>query len=368
MPKNIEVVRAPNPSLNQSKKPSTAFPRMSNLYLELLENKDKIRPDLVNKEYDPDKSSVYSEAPVQPDQVSDSMSTIGEEDEGGQDDVSLSHEEEAVSMEDDSDGVYDASRNVDDEDEDEEDFVAEEEDDGAPPISENVRRAFTEQTIPETTAAPRLSELQRHGYVKNLEKVIPSVDRLQYQEYDEDQEEEEKRELLFKFDLLRKSYGTMAEIPEFTIHSDIRTMKRTYENILRRVTLDTNVDNYKTYLISAFMIIEFVLGFWLKFDMQGFTQQQILNMKSYERLLIELGEKSYVPGGSEWPVELRLLGLVLVNAVFFIVSKLIMKKTGSNIISMINAMSFDPNYVRPKRKMKGPNIEIDDIPDVENLE
>jgi hypothetical protein len=360
MPKNIEVVRASNPSLNQSKKPDSNFPRMSNLYLELLENKDKIRPDLVNKEYDPDKSSVYSEQPPQPDQLSESMSTIGEEEE--EDDASLGQDN------DNDEEEYNASIHEMSSDSEASIYDNVEEED-TPPITDNVRRAFSD-SVPDAGVgvAPKLSELQRHGYVKNIEKVIPSVDRLQYQEYDEDQEEEEKRELLFKFDLLRKSYGTMTDIPEFTIHSDIKTMKRTYESILRRVTLDTNVDNYKTYLISAFMIIEFVLGFWLKFDMQGFTQQQILNMKSYERLLIELGEKSYVPGGSEWPVELRLLGLVLINAVFFIVSKLIMKKTGSNIISMINAMSFDPNYVRPKRKMKGPNIEIDDIPDVENLE
>ena len=58
----------------------------------------------------------------------------------------------------------------------------------------------------------------------------------------------------------------------------------------------------------------------------------------YEKLLIELGEKSYVPEDSKWPVELRLLFLVVINAAMFIGGKMIMKKTGSNLTSMMNKM------------------------------
>jgi hypothetical protein len=99
--------------------------------------------------------------------------------------------------------------------------------------------------------------------------------------------------------------------------------------------------------------------------MQGFTQQQILSMNSYEKLLIELGEKSYVPTGSKWPIELRLLFLIIMNAAFFIVSKMIMKKTGANLMNMINGMNTSsPGSSAPrKRKMRGPNINLDDIPE-----
>jgi hypothetical protein len=114
------------------------------------------------------------------------------------------------------------------------------------------------------------------------------------------------------------------------------------------------------------MLVEFIFGNFLKLDMQGFAQQQILSMNSYEKLLIELGEKSYVPKGSKWPVEIRLLFLIIMNAAFFIVSKMIMKKTGSNLMNMINGMNSSnatPNIPQKKRKMKGPNIDLNDIPD-----
>ena len=180
----------------------------------------------------------------------------------------------------------------------------------------------------------------------------------------ENETEDKKRELLFKFELLKKSYPN-APIPEFSIHSDHQTMQKSYDDSVRRLSLDSSVENYKTYLIGGFMLTEFIFGSFLKFDMQGFTQQQIVSMNSYEKLLIELGEKSYVPSGSKWPVELRLLFLIIMNAAFFIVSKMIMKKTGANLMNMINNMNTSPSSDIPgrKRKMKGPNIDINDIPE-----
>jgi len=55
------------------------------------------------------------------------------------------------------------------------------------------------------------------------------------------------------------------------------------------------------------------------------------------------------------------------NAAFFIVGKMIMKKTGSNIMNMINNMNSrvaQTNTVR-KPRMKGPNIDMSDMPDLE---
>ena len=50
----------------------------------------------------------------------------------------------------------------------------------------------------------------------------------------------DKMEMLFKFELLQKSYK-LDDIPKFTIHSDYNQMKETYETILR--TLASKIDN-----------------------------------------------------------------------------------------------------------------------------
>ena len=212
---------------------------------------------------------------------------------------------------------------------------------------------------------PALSELDSRAGITR-KKELKDINYT----YDEQQEEDLKRELMFKIDLLRKSYPN-AIIPEFSIHSDYTTMKKSYDATVRRLSLDSSVDSYKSYLIGGFMVCEFVLGNFLGFDMQGFTQQQILSMNSYEKLLIELGEKSYMPQGSKWPVEVRLLFLIIMNAVLFIVSKMIMKKTGSNLIGMINSMNSASSSQNQsnlnKKKMKPPNINLDEIPEVSDL-
>jgi hypothetical protein len=161
--------------------------------------------------------------------------------------------------------------------------------------------------FPLLNTPPSLSQLNIR------DTVIPNLKYM----HEDTENDNLKRELLFKFDLLKKSYKDVT-IPEYTMHSDYKTMKQSYDNTVKRVSIDASVDSYKTYLIGGFMVVEYLLGNFLGFDMHGFTQQQIVSMSTYERLLIELGEKSYVDEESQWPVELRLVGMIIMNAAFFI--------------------------------------------------
>lgn len=377
---NIDIIKVNNDSIKTNPTQiSRNFPNMPQLYLELIENKNKILPDKVNKEYIPDTNSEFDEIlsqqnidpreKVEPSQSKtenlDSSSLEDDEDDEDEDEDDEEEDEEDDDEDEEDDDEDDEDDEKEDEDVNEQDLTSPSEpksnitnklyellkEDAPPPIS-------NASTYEPALLPPKLSELEQSGQVRR-DTTIP--DYTNHPQLNDEEQDELKRELLFKFELLKKTYKNV-EIPEFTMHSDYMNMKRAYETTLRRVQIENNVESYKTYLIGGFMVMEFILGHWLKFDMQGFTQQQILNMTKYERLLIELGEKNYIPEGQDWPVEVRLLFMIIINAGVFIIGKLIMKKTGTNFMSMMNSMNTF-NQVPIKRKMKGPSIDVSNLPD-----
>ena len=325
------------------------FPRMPNMYLELIENKSKIKPDLVNQEYIP------NDKPKEPKELSDIPEKSPEKSETEDRDRDRDRERD---RDRDREHDKDRDREHDKDREREEDHDREEDRDREEPVDEDDglssrlkelmkddKAKYVEEDEEKVYKAPRLSEISGGNFLPK--KVMNDVKNVV-------DDEDMKRELLFKFDLLRKSYKS-ANIPEFTIHSDYNTMQRTYDSTIRQVNVDNNIETYKSYLITGFYITEFVLGYWLKFDMQDFTKQQISNMNKYEHLLIELGEKNYVPEGSKWPVEIRLLFTILINAAIFIFTKMVMKKIGTNLFGMMNE---EPVQSVPKRRMKGPELNF----------
>jgi len=163
---------------------------------------------------------------------------------------------------------------------------------------------------------PTLSEInqtqQHHQPIKNFAYT------------NTDDEMKRKRELLFRFDILKRSYKE-AHIPEFTEYTDIQTMERIYEDTVRKVGLESKVEGYKKFLTMGFFGVEFVFTKFMGLDMSGFAKQQMSSMNSYERLLIELGEKAMIEKSkSQWPVELRLLFTIVMNAVIFLLMKSVM--------------------------------------------
>jgi hypothetical protein len=462
---NVKIIKVPLTTKEKNIDRPQVFPRMPRLYLELLENKSKIKQDLINTEYNPKKSiSPYEnknsldakldnylnensqKEEKKRDQNKDVQTQLdsNSEDENIEEDVAdnTSQKEDDIQVKNkvrdkvkvkDKNKVKDKVKNrvedeVKDEDSDsdsnynkkdkytedndadneykneQDDNVKDDEDDTVSVLSnksedthksdgssvdnledrlnsllddkddDNLtvvtekskkkdkysrQRDFNKYSVKkEKNMAPSLAELEAQGgYTrKNVLRDINNVP------YSEQEEEDLKREIMFKIELLKKSYPN-STIPEFSIHSDYKSMKKIYDDTVRRLSLDSTVESYKTYLIGGFMACEFIFGNFLKLDMTGFTQQQILTMNSYEKLLIELGEKSYVPTGSKWPVEVRLLFMIIMNAAFFVISKMIMKKTGANLMGMINSMNVSSQPQPKKRRMNGPNIDISNLPD-----
>jgi hypothetical protein len=180
---------------------------------------------------------------------------------------------------------------------------------------------------------PPLKEIKR-----NYDGNRPRVDDLNDATSTKD-EDDRKRELLFKFTRLRKNYPA-ANVPDFNMLSNHDNMKRTYDTTIKNLAIDSNVESYKTYLIIFFMGTEMALG-KVGLDMEGYTQQQTLQMNKYEKLLVELEEKSYMPNAvSKWSVEMRLVFLSLTQTALFVVSKLVASKTNFNILSAYNNVTL----------------------------
>ena len=368
--KKISVVKVPNDNI-VPESTSKPLPRMPRMYLELLENKDKIKPQMLNKDYDPsDAESVISVLPKKiesrPVDVVSNLPTVREdsdlEDENDSVSDAKSSEDDNISISDsdseqkpsEASSIHSSVRSIEDDQSSvisNQTYLSEKNE-----TKSKIREMLeSEQPMSGVQNIPKLSELERDGMIRP-NRTVPNLDYLE--DMNDEDEEDQKRELLFKFELLKKSYKN-ANIPEFTIHSSLKKMNETYENQLRHLSLDSSVENYKNILVGGFMVFEFIFGVWLRFDMSGFTQQQILNMSQYERLLIELGQKSYVPEGQQYPVEFRLVGLIILNAVIFIISKMILKRTGNNLMDMMNHTRAPPK--EPKKKMRPPNVDFDDL-------
>ena len=191
----------------------------------------------------------------------------------------------------------------------------------------------------------------------------------------EERERNEKEEYIWRFKILKKKYKNRKEIADYNEHDDLFTMKQTYDRTLREIQLEDNCESYRMYLFGGFMLMEFVSNNWLDIDLTGFAAQQMLMQDKYDRMLIELGEKSYNRWGSNLPVEIRLIGFIILQAGIFYLGKVIAEKGGgamADIFRMFTGVTpaataanaapvvpLDPDA--PKKKMRGPSVKVADL-------
>lgn len=286
----VEIIRIPLADEDKLE-PVSKFKRMPILYLELIENKLKIKPDLVNKPYEPQKTTTITEI---------------------------------------------------------------EEDKQSPPEEEKEKEKATE---PEIEPEPEVREPEVEPTPPTLDEIQAKnpAEQILKREYRFPQNEDEaaakrRNEVYFQYQVLKRMHPS-APIPEFTMYSDPDLMAQKYEMIAKKLSLDSSVENWKRYMIIFVMGLEVVLG-KMSFDVEGFAQQQLIQMNTYDSLLVEMAEKSYTPNGkSKWPVEVRLLMMLTVNMAMFIVCRMIQKRTGTNLLGSINQQL---NTGNGERLMRGP--------------
>jgi hypothetical protein len=203
-------------------------------------------------------------------------------------------------------------------------------------------------------------------------------------------EESEKRDIFFKFKILRKQYKG-ATIPDFSEHTPLSTLKREYEQIVRQLALDATVENYKKYLTIGFYVLEFVVGnFFRVEEIKGFATSQMVGMNQYERILYLIGEQAALSGRKSLPPIVQLIIAIMINGAIYVGGKFFLKATGLNIMGMMNPQASpqpqpmqnpgqngftafpsqhshaQPGVSRPGR-MRQPDVDLDEITGKKNV-
>lgn len=238
----------------------------------------------------------------------------------------------------------------------------------------NVVNNNVSNTKPTINLPPSISEINSgkvfSSQIRDLSSTIVNEDELS-----------RKRKILSDFKRIKKMDKDIT-IPEFSELTDINTLEREYANIVKNLHIDSNVENYKKWLTMGFVGLEFFLTSIMKFDdIKGFSSAQMTNMNQYEKILVEIGEKSYVPEEKRLAPELRLIGIIMMNAAIFVGTKMLFKSTGNSMLNMMNGggsqdvggmfgafsnmnnttSDSSSNNTKSKKKMPGPNIDLNDL-------
>lgn len=362
------------------------FPPLGNLHLELLENKNKVKPGLPDI-ISPAKKTVIEEKkkpvikenfekkedppiekketppiekkedpPIEKKEVSSKKEKLKKE-EPKKEKIKKPPKDESEKEEE----LLSLEEIIDDEEEEEED------------LSELKEIKSDESDDDETALSKEENEEEEEEEEKQKEKEEEE------DEYagltPEERERREKEEYMWRFRILKKKFkNPSVEIPEFNEHSELNEMKSVYERTTKELYLDNCVDSYRTYLMGGFMMVEFVCTNWLGVDLGGFTSSQTRMMYKYDMLLIELGEKSYSNWGAKIPVEIRLAGLILLQAGLFYLGKIISSKYGNGMADVFRGFMGQPptsdDKIKDepvKKKMKGPRFRAEDIREMSHV-
>lgn len=106
-----------------------------------------------------------------------------------------------------------------------------------------------------------------------------------------------------------------------------------YEKLKIFIYSETNASYYMMFMYAGFMLLEIIcVNYFEILVAKGFAEKQCNRVKNYKDLLLEMGQvNSLAQTASKWPVELRLIGLMLFEFVIFCVLNYFSTKKGTNV-------------------------------------
>jgi hypothetical protein len=396
-----------------------SFPKLENLHLELLEIKDKLKKGLppvpkskpqINFKKEAKATESGTAKKIIPEQKSDKKSSELKEKSRKEEKREIEESKKDKSSKHDKEDKSSKHEKKDKSSKHEKDKSSKKDKHDKKEKSSKDKKKKSKHKDSSSDEESIVQELGEDEEKDETEEVSSSEEEIVNSSEDEDEEEDavidtaevdiyagltpeerlemEKEEYIWKFRLLKKQFGKTATIPipEYNEHSDLNIMKKTYERTIKELYLDDAVETYRTYLLGGWIVMEYVCTQFLEIDLEGFTLQQIKMMYKYDRMLIELGEKSYTRWGMNLPVEIRLIGMILFQAGIFYLGKILADKFGHSVAELFKGMTGQPPTPEPlkrdrdtpsaatngsgmgkaekpptKSRMRGPRINANDI-------
>ena len=138
------------------------------------------------------------------------------------------------------------------------------------------------------------------------------------------------------------------DFPPYDEFTSISDLKRILRDVKRETILDENINNTKQILTMVWWGVEKLGTEYLSIDLSGFTAHEAQNMNDYHKVLVELGERSYLNWSEGTAPEIKLIYIIITHAAVFH----IMKDTSKNINDILGIFSQKNNQ---GKEMKGPS-------------
>ena len=170
---------------------------------------------------------------------------------------------------------------------------------------------------------------------RKVPEALPQLNIPDYSGLSETEQAQHRATFRIRLGLIRESFPNYL-IPDFPETMSLEQIHAQYDTYVRHIHSSQDADQYKTWLILGWLVIEIVCTYF-GLNIGGFTFTQMRSMNKYNRLLLELGENNYKAGATpaaafnaSWPVELRLIFVSLASAIVFIGLKMLINYVGAN--------------------------------------
>ncbi len=145
----------------------------------------------------------------------------------------------------------------------------------------------------------------------------------------------EKQLLLGKINLFKSVYKNSG-MPEVDMNTDFNFMQEEYQAKLKNIKISEKHLFLRKLLAGYFVIVEIGCGMLFKMDMKDFAKTQLLTIGNYDKYLVEICHKRYLPDApSTIAVEWRLAGAVLIQTVGVVVIQKLFGKELSKIFQKV---------------------------------